>query len=189
MPLVPIPLSAYNTTVPDRAREVLTDQLTARLRLRGVYPVVFSMAADEPTWLGWCSSIIDAPAGELFLAPRAATSAGALLDIYCHELAHRLMRNVDADLTRHAWPFAAMQSVLLRRAASHIAGRARIQSLDCYDVSDEHEDLWGWAIQRALDVSSDLAGLAISAEDCAERIWRIWFDDRHPSMRVKKEKS
>lgn len=178
MPLVPIPLRAYNSTVPELAHDILTYQLTARLRLRGVYPVVFTPAADNPYYLGWCEFKADAPDGELSLSPAAAATSGALLDTYCHELAHRLTIAVELEFCGHAWPFAAMNGVLLRRASGHLEGsRPRIQSLKSYDVHDHEEEHWGWALQRALDISAELAPLPISAEECAERIWRIWFDE------------
>jgi len=187
MALIPIPLRSWNTIIPDMAREILTDRLTARMRLRGVYPVLFTLAANNSFLLGWCDSIADAPDGDLSLTPAAASTSGILLDTYVHELAHRLICAVDFDFRArpHTWTFAAMNAVLLRRVEGHIVGsRPRIQSLKLYDVHDEAEENWGWAMQRALDVSAELAPLPISAEECAEKIWRIWFDDRHPSMRA-----
>ena len=128
-----------------------------------------------------CSRVTDAPDGEVYIAPEAATYVGLLLDTYCHELAHRLVRAVDTTLSGHGWPFATMQAVLLRRATGHITGRMRIQSIKCYDVSDEPEEHWGWAIQRALNVSATLADLRFSAEECAEKIWGIWYSERYQS--------
>lgn len=176
MPRVLIPLKAFNSAVPDLAREILTDRLTARLRLGGVYPVVFTPGKG---WLGMCARLTDVPDGELYLAPKAASYAGLLLDIYCHELAHRLVRATDAALVGHDWSFAAMQAILLRRASGHISGQPRIQSIRCYDVCDEPEERWGWAIQRALGVSAALADLKLSAEECAEKIWEIWYAERY----------
>lgn len=173
-------LNAIGATVPTLAWEILTDLLSERLQLRKVYPIVFSTSYEKS---GWCFSRAQSPEGEIFLATRAANSPGQLLDVYCHELAHRLMCDVDFDLGKHVWPFAAMQAALFRRAANHINGRPRIQSLNCYDVHDEPMDRWGWAIQRALDVSNELAELPISAEECAEKIWRIWFEERYPLKR------
>lgn len=180
MALVPIPLRSWNAIIPDLAREILTDRLTARLRLRGVYPVIFSGEVENTIWAGWCPNCFDAPDGEVHLAPRTATTPGTLLNVYLHELAHRLIGAVESDFLNpaHAWPFAIMYAVLLRRAEGHIPGVPRIHALKCYDVYDEDEANWGWALQRALDISAELAPLPISAEECAEKIWRIWFDEK-----------
>lgn len=180
MPLVPLPISGYDTRVPPCAHEILNERLTAKLRLRKVYPVVFSVMDldDAPNgWLGVCSTRTISPDGELFLHASLEAMPGLLLNAYLHELSHRLVRDVDNQLTGHRWPFASMYAVLLRRAAGHMSERSRVTFLNCYDVSDEHEEHWGWAIQRALDLSAELAELSISAEECAEKIWRVWFNE------------
>ncbi len=174
-------LYAIGATVPTLAWEILTDLLSERLRLSKIYPVVFTTSYEALS--GWCCSRTQSPEGEISLTSGAANSPGQLLDVYCHELAHRLMYDADFDLRKHGWPFAAMQATLLLRAANHINGRPRIQSLKCYDVHDEPMERWGWAIQQALDVANKLAELPISAEECAEEIRRIWFEERYPRKR------
>ncbi|GEM_PF-6577761 len=179
MPLVPIPISSYDTRVPPCAHEILNERLSAKLKLRGVYPVVFSITPrdDAPNWLGWCSTRIDSPDGELYLHAKLEAIPGLLLDAYLHELAHRLLRDIEYEISGHYWPFASMYAVLLRRVAGYLSEKPRIKSLTCYDVSQELEEHWGWAIQRALNISAELADQPISAEECAEKIWRIWFNE------------
>jgi len=174
MPIVPIEIRAYPIArVPPEARRVLNEELTAKIRQRGTYPVILDSSDEMKGNSGMCSWRHADPDGALRLWP-INTEPGAdqrMLYVYLHELAHRLLRDVDNRICSHQWTFAAMLGVLLRRCG-------KVLSLHVYDVSDEAEENWGWAIQRGLDVSADLAPLPISAEECAEKIWRIWFNEK-----------
>ncbi|MFZ2300769.1 MAG: hypothetical protein WAW10_02745 [Gallionella sp.] len=181
-PIVPIEIRAYPINrVPTQARAVLNEKLTAAIRQRGTYPVLLDSSMP---YLGRCTWRNDAPDGELHMRPINSEPAGNhfMRYVYLHELSHRLMWDVDQDLRGHYWMFAAMLATLLRRTVQMYAGVAGsslggVNSLTMYDVSEEPEEHRGWALQRALDVSAELAPLPISAEECAERIWRIWFDE------------
>lgn len=172
-PIVPIEIRAYPTNrVPAEARRVLNEALTKAIRQRGTYPVIL----DSSEWLkgysGMCSRRSHSPEGELHIRPINSEPGAdiAMQGTYLHELSHRLLLNVEPDIAGHLWTFAALNATLLRRVEG-------IHRMRFYDVSDEPDDRWGWAIQRALDISADLAPLPISAEECAEKIWRIWFDE------------
>lgn len=169
-PTVPIEIRAYPIArVPAEARRVLNEKLTAKIRQRGTYPVILDSSMPH---LGMCSWRHDAPDGEIRMRPINSEPGGTrfMKYVYLHELSHRLLWNVDNEIHSHYWTFAAMLGVLLRRAGD-------IWELTLYDVSAHEEEHWSWAMQRALDISAELAPLPISAEECAERIWRIWFDE------------
>lgn len=177
-PIVPIEIRAYPVArVPAEARRVLNEELTAAIRQRGTYPVVLDSSAQMDGIAGMCAWRNDNPDGALRIRPLNSEPGtdGYLKIVYLHELAHRLLRDIEEDICGHLWTFAALNGILLRRASN-------IHWLRIYDVSEEAPENWGWAMQRAIDVSAELAPLPISAEECAEKIWRIWFDDRYPSM-------
>lgn len=172
-PTVPIKISAYPIArVPAEARRVLNEKLTAKIRQRGTYPVILDSSMKN-ICTGMCSWRNDEPDGALRMLPINSEpgSTRFMKYVYLHELSHRLLRDVEADICSHYWTFAAMLGVLLRRAGD-------IWELTLYDVSAHAEEHWGWAMQRALDISAELAPLPISAEECAEKIWRIWFDEK-----------
>lgn len=181
-PIVPIDIRAYPTNrVPPEARRVLNEELTAAIRLRGTYPVIL----DSSDWLkdysGMCSRRDFSTEGELHIRP-INTEPGAdgwMRYVYLHELSHRLLCDVENRISfcGHQWTFAAMLGTLLRRR-----GGTAIHALKLYDVSQEPEEHWGWALQRGLKISAELAPLPLAAEEVAEQIWRIWFDEnRRPS--------
>ncbi len=174
-PIVPIEIRAYPVArVPPEARRVLNEELTASIRQRGTYPVIL----DSSDWLkgyrGMCSWRNFSVEGELHIRPinTEPGSDGLMRYVYLHELSHRLLRDVENRICGHQWTFAAMLGTLLRRR-----GGTAIHALTLYDVSQEPEKNWGWALQRGLEISAELAPLPIAAEDVAEQIWRIWFDE------------
>lgn len=174
MPVVPIELRAYPCSrVPPEARRVLNQDLTAKIRLRGTYPVILDSSVFMGDSAGICAWRNTDPDGALHVRPLNSELGedGHLRIVYLHELAHRLLKDVEGDLSGHFWTFAAMNGTLLRRTNS-------VNWLKIYDVSEEDPENWGWAIQRALDISAELAPLPLSAEECAEKIWRIWFDEQ-----------
>lgn len=184
-PIVPIEIRAYPiNSVPPEARRVLNEALTKAIRQRGTYPVIL----DSSDWLkgysGMCSRRSHSPEGELHIRPINSEQGTdiAMQGTYLHELSHRLLLNVEPKIAVHLWTFAALNATLLRRVEGlvqpgHTKPFAPIHRMRFYDVSDEPDDRWGWAIQRALDISAELAPLPIAAEEVAERIWRIWFDE------------
>lgn len=170
-PTVPIEIRGYPINrVPPESRLVLNEKLTAKIRQRGTYPVILDSSMP---WIGECSWIHDAPDGEIRMQPINSQPGNTrfMRYVYLHELSHRLLRNVDNKIGSHDWTFATMLAVLLRRASD-------IWELTLYDVSEEAEEDWGWAMQRALDISAELAPLPISAEEVAEKIWRVWFNEK-----------
>lgn len=182
-PIVPIEIRAYPINrVPPEARAVLNEELTATIHQRGTYPVVLDSSMP---YLGKCSWRNDTPDGALHMRPINTEPGGNrfMRYAYLHELSHRLLWDVDEDLRGHQWMFATMLATLLRRTVQMTASSlgsfyGGINDLTMYDVSEEPEEHRGWALQRALDISAELAPLPISAEECAEKIWRIWFDEK-----------
>ena len=193
MGIVPIEIRGYPIArVPPEARLVLNEDLTAAIRQRGTYPVILDSAMEH---IGMCSWRHNAPDGEIRMRPINTERGGNrfMRYVYLHELSHRLMRDMDQDLTGHYWMFAAMLATLLRRTVQMYAGAAGssfggVNDLTMYDVSEEPEEHRGWALQRALDISAELAPLPISAEGCAEKIWRIWFNEKTQRLQEAKWK-
>jgi hypothetical protein len=184
MAIVPIEIRAYPINrVPPEARLVLNENLTAAIRQRGTYPVILDSSLQ---YTGLCYARSEAVDGEIHMRPinsEPGTNAH-MRYVYLHEITHRLLRDVTLDLCGHHWTFASMLAILLRRSepllklSEQDKGRfGGIHELTLYDVSDEPEDLRGEALQRAIQISSQLAPQPISAEECAQKIWRIWFNE------------
>jgi hypothetical protein len=163
-----IALSTWGAPIPEYAPAVLSSALAERLRLIEQYPVIF--AANRPGEAGVMGCCPCSPDGGIEIMPANITTPAQLLDTYCHELAHRLIRAVDVDFAGHNRYFAALYALLLRRASGHLPVHDRILSLSLYDVADEPESQHAKAIDFALRQSAALAGAAMSAEDCARAI-------------------
>jgi hypothetical protein len=175
--------------VPHSAVTVLGQQLVDRLVLESVSSVVFTDETPRGEYYpAWCWRPLIDPDMQIHIHFDSWDSPRRLLKLYLHELSHVLIVRADPQLTGHNWPFAAMNAVLLRRAEGHLSGRANdplITGLTLYDVGDEPEPEWPNAIQKALQISLEMAPTSWSAEECAEAIASKW----HAPSRKRVEKS
>ncbi len=172
--------------VPPTAAVVLGEQLADRLVLESHSNVVFTDESPGGKYYpAWCWRPIIDPDMKINIRFDSWDSPRRLLKLYLHELSHVLIVRADPRLAGHTWPFAAMNAVLLRRAAEHVQGRVDdplIAGLSLYDVSDEPESEWPQAIQKALQLSLKLAPALRSAEDCAEAIASTWHAQTRRSV-------
>ncbi len=168
------------SATPSQARDILNAKLAQHLQLESQSKVVFTDELPGGEYYpAWCWRPSVDPDMVIHIHQESWDSPRRLLKLYLHELSHVLIVRADPRLAGHNWPFAAMNAVLLRRAEGHLRGRSDdplIAGLSLYDVGDEPESRWPRAIQKALQISSQLAPSSSSAETCAEAIASLWSD-------------
>lgn len=160
----------------------LNAALFKRCRIERPAPVHF---VPMPRWGGWCQPEEDTRDGEVQLSDQLLddqkTESGmldSLLQVYLHEIAHRLMPGHNHDPA-----FLSMNALLLIRAGEDQHGRPYLNNLSLYDAQDFDLVRFcsiGEALDWSLAHARELAESELTAEACAGEImqrfegWREW---------------
>ena len=132
-------------------------------------------------WSGWSEPISFATDRRVCVSSRVVFwRREAIVSLYIHESAHRLLSAWGAEVLDHGPVFFTLNSLLVSRCASFFRLEYQFAEMDFYDLQDQPEELFNsvaWqeiCIRFARETTTKLADQKCSAEALAKLVVAAW---------------